>query len=182
LNNDRDNDIVECVESEIEVGDDVENVENMLYLKTAKIAKEIVKEEDINKIKDLTELFNLNQKKKNVIRLMKYDELLDCVTERMIQRFNERADEISSYELLNYLQGIQSAIEKSQKSVDLVKDVPAIQFQQNNFVSLNGEAFNRESRAKIADAIRAIISRANVSEIAEAIEAEIVTESEEEDE
>ena len=37
----------------------------------SKLAQEIINEQNLEKVKDLTHLFNLNQAKKNVLRILK---------------------------------------------------------------------------------------------------------------
>ena len=58
----------------------------------SKIAQEIINENDVDSIKDLTHLFNLNQAKKNVIRVIKLNGLLDTVSDKIIERFEKYPD------------------------------------------------------------------------------------------
>ena len=57
----------------------VDNIINMIPLSTEtnKLAQEIVNEQDIDKVKSLTTSFNLNQAKKNVLRVLKLNSLLE---------------------------------------------------------------------------------------------------------
>jgi hypothetical protein len=48
-----------------------------LKANTEDIVFNIIKEQNTDKIKDLTNLFNLNLTKKNTLRILKLDELLD---------------------------------------------------------------------------------------------------------
>lgn len=126
---------------------------------TSLIAENIVKEKDVYKVKDLTTLFNLNQRKKNVLRLMKFNGLLDTISDQMLERFEKKAGEFSNSDLLNYMQVIQSAIDRAQKSIDLVSETPSIQLNQNNLTVNVGDGFDRESKERIADAVKAILAR-----------------------
>lgn len=131
---------------------------------TSKLAQNIIDEQDIGKVKDLTHLFNLNQAKKNVLRVLKLNQLLDKVSDQMIERFDQRPGEFSNNDLLNYMQVAQSAIDRANKSLNQVDETPAIQINQQNIY--NGEQkplFDRESRERIADAVNAILKKINMS-------------------
>ena len=60
------------------------------------LAENILKESDLDEIKRLTQLFNLNQAKKNVLRVLKLNSLLDKVSDQMLERFEKRPGEFSN--------------------------------------------------------------------------------------
>ena len=135
----------------------LDKVEN----KTTELAQQILNEDDQNKIKDLTALFNVNQAKKNVLRVLKLNELLDKISDQMLTRFDKRADEFSNTDLVNYMNTVQAAIEKANKSLDLVNETPLININQTNVeLSLGGESLTRESRAKINEVVQQLLSKA----------------------
>lgn len=128
--------------------------------RTQKIAQEILDTEDIDKVKDLTNLFNLNMKKRNVMRVLKMTQLLDNVTDKVIERFEKTPDNFSNEDLLKYMQVTENAIDKANKNLDMVEETPAIQFQQNNQVNINiDRGLNRDSRAKVTEAVEAILKK-----------------------
>ena len=136
-----------------------------LDLKTTQIAQEIINEDDVDIIKDLTHLFNLNQAKKNVIRVMKLNGLLDTVSDKIIERFEKYPDNFSSADLLNYLQVTQNAIEKANKNLSLVEDTPVIQVNHNNQVNVNIiDSYDRDSKERVMEAIKAILSKSSENE------------------
>ena len=63
------------------------------------IIEKIKQEEDIEQVKKLINLFNLNQCKKNAIRVSAYNQLLDKVSEQMLKRFSDRPDEFTNNDL-----------------------------------------------------------------------------------
>ena len=127
---------------------------------TAKIANDILQETDVEKVKDLTELFNLNQRKKNVVRLMKFNSLLDSISDHMLERFEKRAGEFSNSDLLDFMQVVQSTIDRTQKSLDQIKETPAIQVNTQNNVNINlDDGMSRESKKRVADAIAGILNQ-----------------------
>ena len=93
----------------------VDNTSNELVSK-------ILAENDSKQIKDLTSLFNLNIKKKNVLRLLKLNDLLDNVNDTVIERVNKRSDELTMKEVIDILTTTQSIIEKTNKTIETTKD------------------------------------------------------------
>lgn len=147
--------------------------------RTQKIAQEILDTEDIDKIKDLTNLFNLNTKKRNVMRVLKMTQLLDSVTDKVIERFEKTPDNFSNEDLLKYMQVTENAIDKANKNLDMVEETPAIQFQQNNQVNINiDRGLNRDSRAKVTEAVEAILKKLQNNE--QVIEVENIEEIQDE--
>lgn len=147
--------------------------------RTQKIAQEILDTEDIDKIKDLTNLFNLNTKKRNVMRVLKMTQLLDNVTDKVIERFEKTPDNFSNEDLLKYMQVTENAIDKANKNLDMVEETPAIQFQQNNQVNINiDRGLNRDSRAKVTEAVEAILKKLQNNE--QVIEVENIEEIQDE--
>ena len=102
-----------------------------LDAETLDTAQQIIDEQDMDKLKDLTHLFNMHQAKKNVVRMTKLNELQDKVTDQMIKRFEERPDEFSNADLLDYAQVIQNNIEKTTKAIGMVDEAPLISITQN---------------------------------------------------
>ena len=135
--------------------------------------------EEIDKIKDLTNLFNLNTKKRNVMRVLKMTQLLDSVTDKVIERFEKTPDNFSNEDLLKYMQVTENAIDKANKNLDMVEETPAIQFQQNNQVNINiDKGLNRDSRAKVTEAVEAILKKLQNNE--QVIEVENIEEIQDE--
>lgn len=128
--------------------------------KTKDIAQQILDTDDVDKVKDLTNLFNLNIQKRNVMRVVKMNQLLDNVTDKVTERFEKTPDNFTNDDLLKYMQATENSIEKANKNLNLVEETPAIQLQQNNQVNINiGTSLDRESRVKVTDAVQAILKR-----------------------
>jgi hypothetical protein len=130
---------------------------------TNELAQNIIDEQDLSKIKDLTQLFNVNLAKKNIVRLLKYSDLVDKVSDQMMKRVISKPGEFSNEDLLKYLQITQSAIDKSTKSSGIVEDIPAINLiQKNTQVNINTEPkLDREARQRVTDAVSAILAKLN---------------------
>ncbi len=133
---------------------------------TTDIAQQILDETDVDRVKDLTALFNLNTQKRNVARVLKMTDLLDRVTDQMLTRFERTPDNFSNEDLIKFMQVTENSIEKANKSISQVDETPAIQLQQNNQVNINiGDSLNRESRQRVTDTVQAILNKIGTGEI-----------------
>ncbi len=120
----------------------------------------IISETDEQKVRDLTHLFNANQNKKTMARVNKLSDLLDTITDQALARFTARPDEISNKELFDGLKVVQDLIERGQKQVSGVGEMPLIQInQQNNEVNVSNTAsnLNRDSRERVKAAVLGLL-------------------------
>lgn len=137
------------------------NVEDILPLdcRSDELAQQIINEDNLEKTKELVDLFNLNQAKKNVLRVLKLNSLLDKVSDQMIERFEKTPDNFSNNDLLNYMQVTQSAIDRANKALNLVDETPAISIT-NNVVNVNDtNKLDKDSRDRITNAVKAILDK-----------------------
>lgn len=128
------------------------------------LINQIIAESDIEKTKDLTHLFNINQNKKTMIRIDKLSGLQDHLVDQFARRIAERPDEISNKELMDGIRIVQDIIERGQKQVEGVNQTPLIQFnQQNNSVNIGetGPQLNKESRDRVKNAVLSLLSGLN---------------------
>lgn len=131
---------------------------SQLDKKTSDLAVSIMNSEDVDEIQDLTNLFNLNNQKRNVVRVMKMSNLLDTVTDKVIQRFENTPDNFTNEDLLKYMQVTENAIDRANKNLNMVETTPAIQLQQNNQVNINVcTELDRESRQRVTEAVQAMM-------------------------
>lgn len=127
--------------------------------KTNEIANKIINTEDISQCQDLVKLFNLNQAKKNVLRVLKLNSLLDHVSDEMINRFQNKPGEFANNDLLNYMNVVQNSIDRANKSLNLVDEVPNISLTQVN-VNVEENKLDRDSRARVAEAVMKMLELA----------------------
>lgn len=138
---------------------DVANSDKKAY----EIAAMILAEQDVDKVKDLTALFNLHAQKRNVVRVMKLNGLLDSVTDSIVDRFAKQPHNFSNDDLLRYMQVTEQAIDRANKNLNLVEETKPIQYQQNNQVNINiGANLDRESRQRVADVIYAFLEKSRL--------------------
>lgn len=128
------------------------------------LVNNVLAEPDVDKTKQLIELFNWNISKKNVARIKKLNDLFDNVTDKIADRFENKPDQFSNDDLLNYMKTIQGAITTSSKQLDDSSQTPPQIIQNNNTqinVSIDKPNFDRESRERILAAIQATLNAAS---------------------
>ena len=139
---------------------DIANVQ--LDKETAELVLKVVQEQDPDKLRQYYELFNLSQSKKNLVRAMKLNELLDLINDQALERVKKYPDEFANKELLDYMQVVSGQLEKNQKSISLA-DVPLIQVNNqevNISVNSNEKTLNRESKEKIIETVKMLLKAA----------------------
>ena len=129
------------------------------------IVEKIVGEKDKDNLHDLTELFNQNQVKKNIIRTQQINSLMDLVTKEAYNRLSNSPHAFDNRELVEYMKALQQSLDRTQDSINKVPETPMIQInQQNNTIALgeNREPIlNSDSRGRIVDIIQAIINESS---------------------
>jgi hypothetical protein len=127
-----------------------------------KLLGQIITENDEEKTKDLTYLFNVNQNKKTMVRMDKLSGLQDGLVDQFVKRIQERPDEISNKELMDGLRIVQDIIERGQRQISETEaPQPLIQInQQNNSLNVGDGTteLNRESRERVKNAVLGFLS------------------------
>ena len=123
---------------------------------TKEVVNNIIATDDSDEFKNLIDLFNLNQSKKNALRVAKLNELLDKIEDQAIERFNKNPGQMSNRDLLDYLEAIQDSIDRSNKYIGEAKAEPMIQV---NTITVNNDTneLDRESREKVIEVVKALI-------------------------
>lgn len=132
-----------------------------LNKESLEIINQIIAETDIEKTKDLTYLFNINQNKKTMVRMDKLNTLQDNLVDQFSKRIAERPDQISNQEIMQGLKIVQDMLERGQKQIVGVDEVPLIQInQQTNSVNVGDKShnLNRESRDRVANVVTDLLS------------------------
>ena len=127
--------------------------------KTLDVANSIIQEQDVTKLKELTHLFNLQHTKKQVIRTLQYDKLLDNITNQIQERVEKRADQFSNKELLDYMNVMSTSLDKAQKQLTTVDETPLITVNQKNNTVIVCDTLSRESRRKVTSVVDAILAK-----------------------
>ena len=127
----------------------------------------ILEETDIDDLNDIIKLFNVNLKKRNLIRSSKLSEVQDKVVEQIASRVEDRPDNFSNDDLLKYYKTIQDTLNKADMSLEQM-DVPTIQVNQQ--INVGTDEFDRESRKRILDTVNQILQSAkDASNVTESV-------------
>ena len=128
---------------------------------TEELTNRILSEEDIDEFNKIKNLFDLNMKKKESLRLNKLNDLQDLTVNEMSERLSKKSGEFSNQDLLGYFKTIQDTIGKSNTSMDDV-DMSSIRVIQNQLnININKDnQLPRESKQKVIEVINSILSKA----------------------
>lgn len=129
--------------------------------KITSLTEQIIDEDDVAKTKQLVSLFNWNLSKKNIARLQKLHNLYDSVTDNMVTRFEQRSDQFSNGDLLDYMKVLQGAIDTTTKNITQTEEPPTI-IQNNTQINVNmGDSFDRDAKERILAAVQQMLKSAN---------------------
>lgn len=147
-------------ENDIDRATDLPSTINSLKLEqqTQDLVSDILKEDNIDNLKKLTELFNVAQAKKNALRIVKLSTLLGKVDDEAINRFENHPEEATNREIMDYMQIVQNQIDKANATLQTLDDKPLIQItNQKNEVNIINNNFTRENRDNVIDAVKALL-------------------------
>lgn len=113
---------------------------------------------DKDDIEQIINIFNLNLKKKELLRLSKLSNLQDSITDQVEQRLSKHADEFSNKDLIDYFKAFQDTITKTNKSAD---EISTIQITQNQLNINVQPEFNQDERQRILNTVRQIIAQSS---------------------
>ena len=116
------------------------------------LKQKLLTENDLDKLDDIINIFNLNIKRKDIVRTSKLNDLQDKIADQMALRLTEKANEFSNKDLLDYFKVLQDTINKSDNSLESI-DTPAIQINQQQINIGEESELNRESREKVKNAV-----------------------------
>jgi len=139
------------------------------------VVKKINKEDDVEKVKDLTKLFNLAMLKKEINRAEKQSDMLDYALDEVYSRIT--TGEMPDKDLANYIKIFQDAINNSRKNTS-EETLPHIQINTNE-ININRDELSREERENVLEFIQTILTQSKSDDIID-VNSE-VKESEEQD-
>lgn len=143
----------------------VVNSDQLINDKAKELTNAIATAQTKDELEALYQKFFINNTKKNAMRITQLNDLLDQINKQAVERFTKRPYEISNKEILDYMTAVQNQIERSQKTVEGIKDINAIQINntQNNTVNIHvgGEdtttSLSKDARDRIAGVIASIL-------------------------
>lgn len=124
------------------------------------LTNKIISENDPDELDKLTQMFSLNQKKKQIARTNKLSNLLELVDDEVISRFTGAPELIENDDLLKYWKTTQETIAQNNNDD---QELPRVQI--NNTVNISSSGLNRESRAKVLEAVQEILKNSNINDV-----------------
>ena len=125
------------------------------------ISTGIENEEDVEKLKNLINLFNLNIKKKEILRKNTLSELQDQTINQIQKRIENRPEEFTNKELVDYMKTFSDLLDKNTSLID--DDLNTIQLNNASEVNINigTEYLSRDSRQRISSVVSDILNTIN---------------------
>ena len=140
---------------------DLEQMNQLIVANQQELEDKLLSATDRENIKDIIDIFNLNIKKKDVIRNAKLSELQDKIYSQMEKRVTEHPDMFNNQDLLNYYKVVQETLNRS-IGKDEDSEIPKIQINQQSIHLENSKSMlNRDSRAKVLDVVNSILNDSN---------------------
>lgn len=118
------------------------------------LTTKIIEETNPDELDNLTKLFTLNQKKKQIARTNKLSNLLELVDDEVINRFTQFPEAIENDDLLKYWKTTQETINQHNQDE---QELPHIQINNQTNVNINSSGLDRESRAKVLEVVQKIL-------------------------
>ena len=128
--------------------------EDQLVTQGNDITDKIINEEDPTELDKLTQLFTINQKKKQLARINKISNLLSSIDDKIIHRVDTYGEAIEDKDLINYWRTAQNVVTGNPDEDNVI---PKITINNTQNINVNSSGLNRESRAKVLDAVNQIL-------------------------
>lgn len=124
------------------------------------LIEEILQETDAEKLKDLTNLFNIFQTKREVLRVSKLNDVQDALVQQMLDRLEQQPHNFDNKDIALWVKTVQLAKESSRQSLEKVETIPTIVHQNNTQVNINvEESLSRESRERVLSVLNTILGK-----------------------
>ncbi len=140
------------------------------------ILNQIIKSNNVEELKDLTQSFNINQMKKEMIRAEELNNLQDTILKQAKERIENRGHEMSNKDLLDYYNTIQNGLDKTKQYADSINQQPLIQITNNKQeININNEIKGKDIDFKKIDEL---LSKLLVSDNSKVIDTTIESKEE----
>lgn len=143
--------------------------EDLLQLSLDELKERLLQSTDSQEMNDLVSLFNLNLRKREIIRADVFSELQDSIATQMSKRLEKNQDTFSNKDLLDYLNSIQSILNKYDRQED---KLPTIAIQNNLVINQSAGELDKDSRDRITDVIRNILKDRGEEKVNDELEGE----------
>lgn len=151
---------------DVDASNSNESNRNLLTQDSNQIIENTIKSNNIDEIKNLTQLFNINSIKKNMLRVNELNELMDLANREALDRFKKYAPFMEDRDIANYMKIFQQSLINSQNIINSVDEKPIAQINiQNNVITHeNDTTLSKESRDKILNVVQALMKTESSTE------------------
>ena len=126
------------------------------------LSEQLMNESNPAQLENIIDLFNVSFQKKNILRIQKLNELQDKIQTQIEKRLDNKIDEFSNKDLIDYFKVMQDSIIKNSDNAEM-KNYKVIQIIQNQTNVQNNlqesEPLSRESKEKISEAVQSMLSK-----------------------
>lgn len=126
------------------------------------LSEQLINESNPTQLENIIDLFNVSFQKKNILRIQKLNELQDKIQTQIEKRLDNKIDEFSNKDLIDYFKVMQDSIIKNSDNAEIqnAKVIQIIQNQTNVQNNLQeSEPLSRESKEKISEAVQLMLSK-----------------------
>lgn len=126
------------------------------------LSEQLINESNPAQLENIIDLFNVSFQKKNILRIQKLNELQDKIQIQIEKRLDNKIDEFSNKDLIDYFKVMQDSIIKNSDNAEMqnAKVIQIIQNQTNVQNNLQeSEPLSRESKEKISEAVQLMLSK-----------------------
>lgn len=126
------------------------------------LSEQLINESNPEQLENIIDLFNVSFQKKNILRIQKLNELQDKIQTQIEKRLDNKIDEFSNKDLIDYFKVMQDSIIKNSDNAEMqnAKVIQIIQNQTNVQNNLQeSEPLSRESKEKISEAVQSMLSK-----------------------
>lgn len=126
------------------------------------LSEQLINESNPAQLENIIDLFNVSFQKKNILRIQKLNELQDKIQTQIEKRLDNKIDEFSNKDLIDYFKVMQDSIIKNSDNAEMqnAKVIQIIQNQTNVQNNLQeSEPLSRESKEKISEAVQSMLSK-----------------------
>ena len=125
----------------------------------SELEQNIIGTTDSKELQKLVDIFNLNIRKKDLIRAGKLSQVQDKIQQQMQDRVENHAHEFSNKDLLDYYKVIEDTMSKAGQLIT-PEVMPAIQINSQNLtIAVGNNNLSQESKEKVVSRVQDILAR-----------------------
>ena len=137
---------------------------DLVSLEQAKSVDAIVEADTRQELEKQLELFNLNQTKKNVLRLARLNGLLDQADAQLLHRLEKRPDQLTTKDILDIMNTVSAQVDRINDFNDrFAEDTKStIKIAQHNTTEVNINMtpdLTREEKSDVMDAVASLLKQ-----------------------